>query len=133
MSEKELTEAALAENIFRINHWNWLKSKKSKIIVTVLDFQKKNKNVQCKDFWIFLVEASQKFAFSKSFGREILRIGLINWLKPAVSVFLNCLPDFYLVIDKVESRWRVLQAIPVRCLIWCLSQSDWQSSISSRE
>ena len=45
MSEKELTEAALAENIFRITHWNWLKPKKSKIIVTVFDFQKKNKDV----------------------------------------------------------------------------------------
>ena len=50
MSEKELTEAALAENIFRINHWIWLKPKNSKIIVTVFDFQKKNNDVQCKDF-----------------------------------------------------------------------------------
>ena len=45
MSEKELTEAALAENVFIITHWNWLKPKKSKIIVTVFDFHKKNKDM----------------------------------------------------------------------------------------
>ena len=70
MSEKELTEAALAENIFRINHWIWLKPKKSKIVVTVFEFQKKFKDVQCKDFWMFLVEASEKFAFSKIFWQR---------------------------------------------------------------
>ena len=30
MSEQELTEAALAENIFRLTHWNWLKPKPEK-------------------------------------------------------------------------------------------------------
>ena len=74
MSEKELTEAALAENIFRITHWNWLKQKKSKIIVTVFDFQKKTRTMQR-----FLdVSCWSKFAFSKSFGRWILRIGFIK-------------------------------------------------------
>ena len=114
MSEKELTEAALAENIFRITHWNWLKPKKSKIIVTVFDFQKKNKDVQCKDFWMFLVEASQKFAFSKSFGREIIRIGFIKLAQTCCVSFSKLFAWF------LFGYWQIWKLMSTRC-----KGNDW--------
>ena len=75
MSEKELTEAALAENIFRITHWNWLKPKKSKIIVTVFDFQKKNNDVQSKIFECFLLKLLKSSLFQNLLAEKFFALG----------------------------------------------------------
>ena len=82
MSEKELTEAALAENIFRITHWNWLKPKKSKLIVTVFDFHNKKQGRAMQRF------LDISYAETESIGLKVFFFFL--WLQFVVFCFTPC-------------------------------------------
>ena len=129
-------------NWIGITYWSWLKPKNPNYSYSF--WLNKNKDMQCKDFWMFLVEGSQNFAFS--IGRGILSIGFIKLAQTCCVSFSKLFAWFlfgYWHIWKLmrtrckgnDWNWVKLtkQAITVRRLTWCWSQSDWQSSISSRE
>ena len=49
---------------------------------------------------MFQIEAAQKYTLENRLAEEIFVLDASNWLKPVASVFLNYLPDFYLITNK---------------------------------
>ena len=136
----------MPENIFRIIQWNLLKPKNSKTILIVVDFHKKKIEESpdiCRCFKLKLLKST---LFRNHLAREIFALDASNWLKPVASVFLNYLPDFYLITNKFGgcrasplngekeiygTLYKISQKIYIT-KIWGSSRSDWQSSDDSR-
>ena len=91
--------------IFRIIQWNLLKPKNSKTILIVVDFHKKKIQESPEICGCFKLKLLKSTLFRNHLAREIFALDASNWLKSVVSVFLNYLPDFYLITNKLGG-WR---------------------------